>query len=273
MKLAVNTVTLRAYSPKEVVSILLDNKIDAVEWAGDAHVPTGDLETAASVKALCEEAGVTCTSYGSYYQCAEGGPGNGPFENDLGPAAALDTAKALGVSAIRVWAGRLGVGSVSATAEYRKEVERCLADFCDQAASIDMTVHLEFHRNSLTDTAKSAVALIEAVGKENLFSYWQPRHGVDVAGNLADIAVLENRISNIHVFHWLLKGGDGFAVDRRPMSEGKDRWEAYFSALEKLPGEHYAMMEFVRDDSLPQLVEDLSVLRSINGCAEPSTGA
>lgn len=264
MKLGVNTVTLRAYTPEEVVSILLKNGITAVEWAGDAHVATGDLKKAAAVKALCEDAGVTCTSYGSYYQCAaEEGPGNGPFQHDLGATAALDTAHALGVPAIRVWAGRFGTGSDVATTEYREAVGQCLANFCDRAKSLGMSVHLEFHRNTLTDTAESAVALIDAVGKDNLHCYWQPRHGVDVAGNLADIETLGARLSNIHVFHWLLKEGEAFAVERRPLREGEDRWKTYFGALQALSDDRYALIEFVKDDELSQFEEDVRVLKSV----------
>ena len=174
MKLAVNTVTLRSHTPEGIVSILSDNKIDAVEWGGDVHVPPGDLQTAASVKSLCDKAGITCTSLGSYYQCDEGGPGEGPFRFNLGAAAVLDSAKALGVPAIRVWAGRKG--SASASSDYREVVARSMSAFCDQAGDLGMTVHLEFHPNTLTDTVESTLALIEAVAKDNLYSYWLGWH-------------------------------------------------------------------------------------------------
>lgn len=261
MKLALTSVTLRSHTPEEVVSILADNQIDAVEWAGDVHVPTGDLEKAESVKQLCDNAGITCTSYGSYYQCDEGGPGNGPFQHDLGAEVTLGTAQALGVPAVRVWAGREGSGS--ATTEYIEEVVRRLASFCDKAQALGMSVHLEFHRNTLTDTAESALELLKAVSKENLYCYWQPRHGVDVGDNLKDIEILSEHLSHVHVFHWLLEEGD-FKINRRPLAEGKDRWISYLKALEEIPGERYAMIEFVKDDELVQLAEDLQVLRLIN---------
>lgn len=261
MKLALTSVTLRSHSPEEVVSIMTELQIEAVEWAGDVHVPPGDLDKAASVRRLCNSAGITCTSYGSYYQCDIGGPGKGPFQHDHGAGVALDTAKALGVTGIRVWAGRQG--SASASSEYRAEVARCLAAFCDKAQALGISVHLEFHRNTLTDTAESTLALLTTVSKDNLYAYWQPRHGVDVVGNLKDIEVLSPYLSHVHVFHWLLKD-DGFAVERRPLAEGKARWESYFAALKDLPGERYAMIEFVKDDELKQLIEDLEVLKTIN---------
>ncbi|MFO7725745.1 MAG: TIM barrel protein [Oceanipulchritudo sp.] len=261
MKPAVNTVTLRSFAPEEIVTILKDNRIDAVEWAGDVHVPPGETGKAESVKALCEAKQITATSYGSYYQCDRGGQGNGPFQYDLGAEPALETAKALGVNALRVWGGRRG--SEAASAAYRDEVADCLRELCDQAHSHGMTVHLEFHRNTLTDSAESAVALMEAVARDNLYSYWQPRHGVSVAENIADIETLGVRLSHVHVFHWnLLEDG---TIERRPLSEGRHRWQAYFKAMDPLPGERYAMLEFVRNDELGQLSEDAAALHAMLG--------
>lgn len=262
MKPALNTVTLRSFAPEQIVSILKENRIEAVEWAGDVHVPPGDTGKAESVKALCEAERITAASYGSYYQCDQGGQGDGPFQYNLGAEPALQTAKALGVSALRVWGGRKG--SEAASAAYRDEVSGCLGDLCDQARSDGMTVHLEFHRNTLTDSAASTVALMEAVGRDNLYSYWQPRHGVSVAENIADIETLGSRLSHVHVFHWNLLG-DG-SIERRPLNEGIARWEAYFTAIDQFPGDRYAMLEFVRKDELGQLSEDAGVLRRLLGC-------
>jgi len=261
MKPALNTVTLRSFAPEQIVSILQENRIEAVEWAGDVHVPPGETGKAESFKALCEAEEITATSYGSYYQCDQGGQGNGPFQYDLGAGPALETAKALGVKALRVWGGR--TGSEAASAAYRDEVSGCLRELCDQARSDGMTVHLEFHRNTLTDTAGSTGALIEAVARDNLYSYWQPRHGVSVAENIADIETLGSRLSHVHVFHWNLLA-DG-TIERRPLREGRDRWQAYFTAIDQLPGERYAMIEFVRNDELSQLSEDAAVLRRLLG--------
>lgn len=262
MKLAVNTVTLRSQSPQEVVNLLTKAHFDAVEWAGDAHVPPGKIEVAKTVKAMSDKAGIKITSYGAYYQCDKGGPEpKGPFSFNLGAQAALDSARALAVSDIRVWAGRKA--SANAHDDYRAEVSASLAAFCDQAKALGLRVHLEFHRNTLTDTVKSTLSLLDAVSRDNLFSYWQPRHGNSVEENIADINALGDRLSNVHVFHWVPIPGEGFAMDRRPLAEGKDRWATYFSALEKLPGERYAMLEFVSGDTLEQFYEDARVLHEL----------
>ena len=103
---ALNTVTFRQLPPEDIISLGKDEGILAFEWAGDDHVPAGDLERASRVSRLCEEHGVTVASYASYYQCDEDGPGGGPFAWNLGPEKTLETARALKAPAIRVWAGR-----------------------------------------------------------------------------------------------------------------------------------------------------------------------
>lgn len=265
MKAAVNTVTFRALAPEEIVPLVKEESIDTIEWAGDVHVPPNDPDRAKAVKALCEREQIHTVSYGSYYPCDLGGGGNGPFRFNAGAEATLETAKALGAKAIRVWGGRQGSGAASP--EYREEVARCLQDFCDKAAADGMTVHLEFHKNTLTDTAGSALALLETVARKNLYSYWQPRHGESVESNLADIARLAKYLSHVHIFHWLLQE-DG-KIDRRPLKEGTSRWQAYLAALIRLPGERYGMIEFVCGDELSQFREDAGLLRSLLAEAFP----
>lgn len=259
MQAAITTVTLRSQSPEEVIATAKGQRIHAIEWAGDVHVPPGDFERAASVKALCEANGIIATSYGSYYQCDLGGAGSGPFQHDLGADSAVRTAQALGVNGLRVWAGRQG--SADAGMDYREEVAGCLRKLCDRCSSLGINVHLEFHRNSLTDTAASAIALIDAVARDNLYCYWQPRHGASVQSNLADIHALGSRLSHVHVFHWLLL--DDGTIDRRPLKEGMERWQIYLDVLSCLPGQRYAMIEFVRDNKISQLADDALVLHSL----------
>lgn len=267
MNLAVCTVTLRSREPQEVVALVKDAGFAAAEWTGSSHVPTGDLDRARAVKALCEKAGLVSTSYASYYICDDAGPeAEGPFRFNRGSQPALDTALALGVADIRVWAGRRP--SAAASDDYRKEVAARLGAFCDQAKDLGLRVHLEYHRNTLTDDIHSALRLMDAVGRENLFSYWQPRHGVGVEENRAEIRALGERLSNVHVFHWLKEPGETFAIDRRPLSEGRDRWLQYFAEIKKIPGERYAMMEFVRGDELKQFFEDAAILREINAASD-----
>lgn len=257
---ALNTVTFRRLSPEELITRCKDEGILALEWAGDVHVPAGDAHRASEISRLCTEAGVAVASYASYYQCDEDGPGEGPFSSNLGPAKALATARALNAPAIRVWAGRRG--SEGASRSYRDTVAGCLRAFCEEAKASGMRVHLEYHRNTLTDSPESTVALLQEVDCANLSTYWQPRLGLGEAACLDDLQLVAPWLSHLHVFHWAHDGGAG-PPERLPLEQGRGSWEQYLSFAASLPGDRYAMMEFVRGDTVEQFQQDAQVLRDI----------
>jgi sugar phosphate isomerase/epimerase len=254
---AVNTVTFRQLSPAETIARMKKAGIFIVEWAGDVHVPAGDLAKARQVANLCRDEGVRIASFASYYQCDDEGPGNGPFASNLGPEVVLEAACTLDAPAVRIWAGRRG--SAQASESYRSTVIDCLRKFCDDAARSGISVHLEYHRNTLTDTPESTADLLKETKRSNLFTYWQPRLGSDKETCLRDLEVIAPWLSHVHVFHWHHDGGDG-PPQRQPLADGRRHWEAYLSRVASLPGEHLAMMEFVRGDSLDQFDEDARVL-------------
>jgi sugar phosphate isomerase/epimerase len=260
IKPAVNTVTFRQYSPEDTVARMKEEGISVVEWAGDVHVPAGDLSKARQVARLCRDEQVRIASFASYYQCDEEGPGNGPFACNLGPEVVLEAASMLDAPAVRVWAGRRGSGQASAS--YRSTVARCLGKFCDEAARSGISVHLEYHRNTLTDSPESTVALLKETDRPNLFTYWQPRLGSDEATCLRDLELVAPWLSHVHVFHWSHDGGDG-PPERLPLEQGQRHWEKYLALVAGLHGEHFAMMEFVRGDSLEQFKEDARVLQAM----------
>jgi sugar phosphate isomerase/epimerase len=241
------------------VALIKAAGIQAIEWAGDEHVPTGDLKRAAEVAQMCKEEGLSTSTFASYYQCDEDGAGSGPFVHDLGAAAALETAVALEAPAIRVWAGRRG--SEEASTSYRETVITCLRNFSEFAARHGLQVHLEYHKNTLTDAPESTVNLLEETRCSNIYTYWQPRHGLGVESCLRDLKMLAPWLSHLHVFHWT-PSNEG-PPNRLPLAEGRERWLAYLSYVASLPGDRLAMIEFVRGDSLEQFTADAAVLHDL----------
>ena len=161
------------------------------------------------------------------------------------------TAKALGAPLIRVWAGRLG--SAEADGEYRDMVCRNMQRLADLAAAEGMDVCFEWHGGTLTDTTESALALIEAVDRPNAGTLWQPPVNMSVEGCVDGIRRAAAHIRNIHTFSWN-------GTERLPLAAGAEKWRACLAEIEKLPGEHRLMMEFVRGDEPAQLIEDATCL-------------
>jgi len=242
------SISFRQLSIDELIALCVKAKIDGIEWGGDVHVPPGDIELAQTVKSKTEAAGLNLCSYGSYYRC---GAESGAFSD------VLETADALGTSVIRVWAGNKG--SADASADDREEVAEYLRRAVIAAREMNITIALEYHGGTLTDTQASAHQLLDEVGLAELKLYWQPRTGGDFATDLIELDAALPHLSHVHCFHW---GADGWQ-DRRSLLDGTKQWQAYLAPIRQLAGDRYVILEFAKDDSTEQFLEDASVLRSL----------
>ena len=248
MKIGLCSITFRKHSVDEVINFAKAAELDGIEWGGDVHVPPGDLELASSVREKTRAAGLTIPSYGSYYRCTEG---TGPF------ADVLDTARELGAPVIRVWAG--AKGSANATADDRRDVAERLRRDVLAAAESNLTVALEYHGGTLTDTRESAHQLLQEVGHPNLKLYWQPRTGGTFENDIPELEAALPVLAHVHVFHW----GPGGGGDRRPLLEGAEDWRRYLDIIRQAEGDRYLIFEFMKEDSPEQLQEDAKVLRAL----------
>jgi sugar phosphate isomerase/epimerase len=244
------SVTFRALPYEDVLAHAGDAAIEAIEWAGDSHVPLGDLARARSVGAATRARGIAVASYGSYIEA-------GVASSDAF-ASALETAVALGAPNVRVWAGRRGVPSAAVSAEERDRVAAALREFTDRAASGGVTVSLEYHRETLTDGLASTLDLLQRVDRRNLFTYWQPRPGLDSREAAAELRALRPWLSHLHVFHW-----DRHRA-RFALADAASFWTPLLEAAAsfddaRLP-RRWAMLEFVRGDDPLLFSEDARAL-------------
>lgn len=239
------SVTFRQLSAEEIVALVTRAGLRSVEWGGDVHVPHGEVGRAREVRAMSEGAGLVCCSYGSYYRLAHADPVNPAFER------VLETAVALGVPVIRVWAGTVGSGEASV--EHRGRVAEDARRVCELAREAGVRVALEYHSRTLTDTNESAQLLLREVGHPNLELLWQPTPGMDLVSRMAGLKLALPYLANLHVYHY---AGGAYA----PLGEIAGEWERYFAAARTTRREHHCLLEFVRDDSPEAFVEDAAVL-------------
>ncbi len=244
------SVTFRALSPAQVVDLVRQAGLRGIEWGGDIHAPPGNAARAREVRHLSLEAGLSVAAYGSYYRAAQSEAAGMPF------AHVLDTALELGAPTVRVWAGV--VGSAAADAAHRERVAADLRRIATLAAAAHVSVSLEFHNGTLTDTAESARKLLEAVNHPNLFTYWQPPLDRDTADCMADLRSLLSRLSNVHVYHWRPA-----STDRLPLADAAARWRDFLAVAAEAPGDRYAMLEFVERDAPECFLRDAATLRAL----------
>jgi sugar phosphate isomerase/epimerase len=242
------SITFRDKSIDEVIELCQKANIKGVEWGSDVHVPPGDLDLAASARQKTESAGLSVCSYGSYYRCDRD-------QGDFLPL--LESALALGTPVIRVWAGTKG--SADADPSYRAEVVDCIRHAVETATEKGITIALEYHGGTLTDTQESAHQLLREVGKPELKLYWQPRSGGVFATDIVELEAALPHLSHVHCFHW----GPGGWSDKKALSEGIEDWSIYLERIKSIGGERFVILEFVKDGTDQQLLEDAATLRTL----------
>lgn len=240
-KTGIVSISFRKHTPEQILAAAKNAGLETVEWGGDVHVPHGELEAAEKVRTLTDSYGMEIAEYGSYYAIGKSEPEL--FER------VLESARALGVKVIRVWAHQ-GKSSDSFTAE---EYEACVADakrICAMAG--DVTVALECHPNTLTDEYHTALQFIRDVGCDNLKSFWQPNQHRPLEYNLDSIRALLPYIVSVHVYSWKRK-------TRLPLAALESDWAQYVELLSAKDLNY--MLEFMHDDSIETLAETAATLK------------
>jgi len=241
------SVTFRQLCCEEIVELVSEAKLAGIEWGGDIHVPHGDVARAKEVGRMTRAAGLQVAAYGSYFNGAEGAT----FEQ------VLDSAAALEAPTIRIWAGTTGSADTSDADRAALVAEARQAAELAQAAG--MTLSYEWHSHTLTDTNESAVRLMEEIGHENVRFFWQPALGKEEEYCMAGLGMIIDKLTNVHVYNWQA-GPDGRPV-RHELAGGEEQWRRYLEVVNGTGRDHFALLEFVRENSPDQFREDAATLR------------
>jgi hypothetical protein len=247
------SITFRSLDADAVLALAVRARVAGIEWGADGHVPPGGGATVERLAARCRDEGIEPVSYGSYL-------GFGPAEGE-DPAevdAVLDSADALGAPMVRIWA-ELGVGP-DATDTDRQRVTERTAGYVAAISARGLVPALEFHPYTLTETATSANALLDALGDAGARTHWQPDPSRSAEGALAELALVTPRLAHLHVFTW----GPGGIDDRHALADGTDLWAGALAIADDgapLGFRRFALCEYVRDDDPDQFVADAATLR------------
>ncbi|HTV74880.1 MAG TPA: TIM barrel protein [Candidatus Acidoferrales bacterium] len=245
------SVTFRALAPEQTLELAAQAQVEGIEWGADVHVPVGDLVAAQRVAAATSHYGIAVASYGSYVEA-----GAVPV-SAFSPV--LETAVALGAPNIRIWAGRRGVASVDVPPDERA---RCIADLrtmAEQASQAGVTLSLEFHRLTLTDSLASTLDILRHVNHEALYTYWQPRPGIGALEAIEELIAVRPWLSHLHVFNW------NEQRERFPLAPAEPFWHGVLETVSAAPDPRFdrrwAMIEFVRGDDPAVFPADAEALR------------
>lgn len=242
-KIGLCSVTFRDKSVDEIVDLALENGLNFIEWGGDIHLKPGDFDEARRIKALCDKNEILY-SYGSYYKYKD------TDDFDL----VLETAAVLTAKDIRIWAKRISSADIGEE-DYKIFIKQSQV-MADKAKEKNIRLNFENHRVTLTDTTKSARKMLDDIGRDNVYIYWQPQADDSEEERIQAIKTLHDKITNIHVFNW----DENF--NRYPLIQVKAEWESY---IKNLGGDRAYLLEFVKDDSIEQFKEDAKVLKNMLG--------
>jgi sugar phosphate isomerase/epimerase len=243
------SISFRPLPPEKLIELCVNTGLDGIEWGGDIHVPHGNIAIADKVGKMTIDAGLQTAAYGSYYKAATSEAAGLSFKQ------VVDSARHLGAPTIRVWAG--GKGSADTTAEERKAVVADLKRINRMAQDANMTISLEFHCVTLTDTNVSALQLVEELNGTGIMFYWQPPTGATVQYCLEGLTGVLPVLSNIHAFHW--------TPERRPLVEGIEHWKQYLTLAASDGKDRYVMLEFFLNDFEGQFYADAAILKELTG--------
>lgn len=230
-------------SPDEIIHLLTDCGLKAVEWSENIHVQPDDTEGAALLRKKTEAAELKVAAYGSYFRLGENEDPIPVFERSL------RSAKALGAPLIRIWAGTQASAEVSDDQFRRLSDEACL--IADAAGCEQIKVAFEWHKNTLTDTNQSAQRLLAQANHPNLYCLWQPTVALTPRERVQGISMMSGRLLNFHVYSW----PDG---KRGPLNAAE--WQYYLDAAADMGDTHCALLEFVMGDTVEQFRADAKTL-------------
>lgn len=239
------SVSFRKHSPEEILQATRNAGLSCIEWGSDVHAPCKDIQRLRGIADLQKKYGIACSSYGTYY--------NPEIHLLADLTDYIIAAKILGTNILRIW------GGTKRGADMTEEELFSFTDTCQKAADLakaqDVTLCLECHMRSVTETPDFALTLMEAVNSPHFRMYWQPFQWLDTEGSLTVARAVSPYVEHIHVFNW--KGSGKF-----PLREGTEAWKRYLSVF-KTP--RTLLLEFMPDDRIETLSDEADALRAIIG--------
>ena len=234
LKSGVCSVTFRQLSPEEVIQLAVKAGLNSIEWGGDIHVPAGDLETARRVGELTRAAGLEVAGYGSYMRCLD------PAE--IAPV--TETAKALQAPVIRIWTGSTARKNVSG--DDAESMGNVIRQLCDTVP--EMTVASEFHRNTFTEDADSALEMVKLVDRKNYRSSFQLYAHHDIPSAVEKI---EPFLGNVHVYSY----------EHAPLADTFDIWQNLMEKFKRQ--DRTLLLEFTKDNLPENFLADAETLKKL----------
>lgn len=242
-KLGLCSVTFRKNSAQEIVNIAKNAGVGYIEWGSDVHVKT--LADAKKVKALCDEAKIKISSYGSYCNSAE--------YNEEKWISTCEIAREMGAESVRIWLGKKG--SLYTSRDEYILILRNTKRMCDIASEYGLLVCPECHRNTFNDNTSAFLRFSKELKRGNFRTYFQSRY-FRMEYDLDRIDRTFSYIKDVHVSYRDLKREQLFR------KKDKNYLDALLKKLMEKGFNGIVMIEFVSGNSEKNFFKDAETLKS-----------
>lgn len=243
LKAGVVSVSFRALSVEEIIKITKDAGLEVIEWGSDVHALPAEKERLIEIAKLQKEAGLCCSSYGTYFRLGENST------DEL--ISYIEAAKILGTNVLRLWCGKKNYENLT------DEEKSFIIEESKKAAEIaereGVILCMECHRNTFTNSLAGALELMKSVNSPAFRMYWQPSLAVDKAANMEYAKAISPYTVNLHVFYY----EDGKAC---PLELGLGEWGEYLSCFS---GDKHLLLEFMPDKKTESLGREAASLRKL----------
>ena len=242
-KTGVVSVSFRQLSVDEVISYTKAAGLTAIEWGSDVHAPYTDMEKINYIAKAQKEAGLYCSSYGTYFKLGE--------HDTEELRGYIEAAKILGTNILRLWCGNKNYADL--TAEEREHVISESEKAARIAEAEGVILCMECHNRSFTNTLDGALDLMRSVDSPAFRMFWQPSTTAGFDVNIEYAKQIAPYVYNVHVFCYI----DG---KKHPLKDGAEEWKQYLSCFS---GNENLLLEFMPDNSPESLVAEAATLNTL----------
>lgn len=245
LKTGVVSVSFRGLGVDDVIRVTKEAGLKYIEWGSDVHAPYVDIEKVKYIAEAQKAAGISCSSYGTYFKIGEHGT------NEL--YGYIEAAKILGTNVLRLWCGNKNHENLTPRErEFLISESKKAAKIAEEMGAV---LCMECHQSSFTNSLEGALDLMQSVNSPAFRMYWQYSHKATLEENIEYATKIAPYTENVHVFYF----EEG---KKKTLMAGKELWEKFMPCFD---GKQHFLLEFMPDSRPESLPEEAKALNELAG--------
>ena len=244
-KLGLVSISFRSLSVDEIIDLVKEAGLEAIEWGSDVHAPCDDVENLKRIAEKQKDAGLYCSSYGTYFTLG--------VDDIEALKKYIQAAKMLQTRILRLWCGTKNYP------DWTREEKAHLIEQARLAAKLaeeeDVILCMECHGGTFVNCVEGAEELMRSVNSSHFGMYWQPSSFQTAAVNAEYARRIAPHVTHLHVFYWQGR-------DRYSLAAGTGDWKRYLSCFD---ADRTLLLEFMPDDRPESVNTEAEALRKLCG--------